>query len=160
MFKVYPDVVFGKGGFATLEQATAIRELWRTEGRSVGFTNGCFDLIHPGHVAVLRGAASECDRLIVGINSDASAAKFKRKPIQSAHARAVVISALEGVDLVVIFEDETPLELIRKLEPDVLVKGSDYTVTEIVGTEIVDRLVRVPTVEGQSTSELIRRANA
>jgi D-beta-D-heptose 7-phosphate kinase/D-beta-D-heptose 1-phosphate adenosyltransferase len=150
-----------KGGFVTLEQSLVVREQWRLEGRSVGFTNGCFDLVHPGHIAVLRGAAAACDRLIVGINSDASVSKLKlRAPIQGAHARAVVISAIEGVDLVVIFDEEMPLNLILDLEPDVLVKGADYEPGEIVGTGIVDRLVRVPMVEGQSTTELIRRAQA
>jgi D-beta-D-heptose 7-phosphate kinase/D-beta-D-heptose 1-phosphate adenosyltransferase len=149
-----------KAGIATLEQACVVREQWRIEGHSVGFTNGCFDLIHPGHVAVLRAAASACDRLVVGVNSDKSAAKFKRKPIQGMHERAVVVSAIEGVDLVVILHEDTPLDMIRELQPDLLVKGEDYTPAEIVGAALVDHLLRVPMVAGQSTTELIRRARA
>jgi D-beta-D-heptose 7-phosphate kinase/D-beta-D-heptose 1-phosphate adenosyltransferase len=127
----------------------------------VGFTNGCFDLIHPGHVAVLRAAAAACDRLIVAVNSDASVKHLKkREPIQNAHARAIVVSAIEGVDLVVILHEDTPLDMIRELSPDVLIKGEDYTVEEIVGAAHVDHLLRVPLVEGQSTTELIRRAKA
>jgi D-beta-D-heptose 7-phosphate kinase/D-beta-D-heptose 1-phosphate adenosyltransferase len=149
-----------KGGIATtLEQACAVREQWRYEGRSVGFTNGCFDLIHPGHIAVLRGAAEACDKLVVGVNSDVSVYHLKkRKPIQGMHERAVVISAIEGVDLVVILHEDTPLDMIRELQPDVLVKGEDYTPAEIVGAALVEHLLRVPLVAGQSTTELIRRA--
>ena len=150
-----------KANIATCEQACAIRELWRTEGRTVGFTNGCFDLVHPGHIAVLRAAAAECDRLIVAINSDISVKRLKkREPIQNAHARAIVVSAIEGVDLVVILHEDTPLDMIKELEPEVLVKGSDYSISEIIGASMVDHLVRVPLVTGQSTTELIRRAKA
>jgi D-beta-D-heptose 7-phosphate kinase/D-beta-D-heptose 1-phosphate adenosyltransferase len=150
-----------KAGIATLEQACIVREQWRIEGLSVGFTNGCFDLVHPGHIAVLRGAAAACDRLVVGVNSDVSVHHLKKRyPIQIAHSRAIVLSAIEGVDLVVILHEDTPLDMIRELQPDVLVKGEDYTPAEIVGAALVEHLLRVPLVAGQSTTELIRRARA
>ena len=104
-----------------------VRE-WRAQGLRVGFTNGCFDLLHPGHVKVLAQARGACDRLVVGLNSDASVSRLKGKdrPIQDAHARADVLAALEAVDLVVVFEQDTPLELITRIKPKVLVKGGDY----------------------------------
>ena len=157
---------FRKGGIASVEEARAIREHWRRLGLSVGFTNGCFDLLHPGHVAILRGAARQCDRLVVGLNSDESVSRLKgpTRPVQRAGARAAVLGAIECVDLVVIFEDDTPFDLIGALMPDVLVKGADYTEDKIVGADVVraagGRVERVKLIEGQSTSELIRRANA
>lgn len=138
---------------------------WRVRGFKVGFTNGCFDLLHPGHIALLRGAAAECDRLIVGLNSDASVKRLKgnQRPIQNELARAEVLSALECVDLVVIFDDDTPLELIRALSPDVLIKGSDYEESNIVGADFVKsqggRVVRIGLREGHSTTELVKRSN-
>ena len=102
---------------------------WRRQGLRIGFTNGCFDLLHPGHVKVLTEARAACDRLIVGLNSDASVRRLKGqdRPVQGEQARAEVLAALEAVDLVVIFEQDTPLELIRRVRPKVLVKGGDYT---------------------------------
>jgi D-beta-D-heptose 7-phosphate kinase/D-beta-D-heptose 1-phosphate adenosyltransferase len=137
---------------------------WRRQGLRVGFTNGCFDLIHPGHVQVLTGARAECDRLVVGLNSDASVGRLKGagRPIQNEQARAVVLAALEAVDLVVIFGEDTPLELIRKVRPTVLVKGGDYRREEVVGHEIVDALggevVLVDVVPGFSTTRLVDRS--
>jgi len=157
---------FRKGGLATVEEARAIREHWRRQGLSVGFTNGCFDLLHPGHVAILRGAARLCDRLIVGLNADDSVARLKgpTRPVQGAIARAAVLGAIACVDLVVLFEDDTPYDLIGALMPDVLIKGADYAEDQIVGADVVraagGRVERIGLIDGQSTSELIRRAKS
>ena len=113
---------------------------WRKQGLRVGFTNGCFDILHPGHVKVLTAARGACDRLIVGLNSDASVKRLKGegRPVQDERARAEVLAALEAVDLVVIFEEDTPIELITQIKPSVLVKGGDYTREQVVGHEIVE----------------------
>jgi D-beta-D-heptose 7-phosphate kinase/D-beta-D-heptose 1-phosphate adenosyltransferase len=113
---------------------------WRVEKLKIGFTNGCFDLLHPGHVSLLRQARSACDRLIVGLNSDFSVSRLKGegRPVQSETARAAVMASLETVDLVVIFGGDTPLELIEALRPDVLVKGADYARPEVVGGDLVE----------------------
>jgi D-beta-D-heptose 7-phosphate kinase/D-beta-D-heptose 1-phosphate adenosyltransferase len=163
--ETHGDLSASDGG-ATREDAIALREHWRREGLTVGFTNGCFDLIHPGHVAILQGAARHCDRLIVGLNSDASTARLKGpgRPVQDEESRVAVIGAMRSVDLVVVFDEDTPADLIAALSPDVLVKGADYAENEIVGAETVrasgGRVVRVPLVDGQSTSRLIRRGAA
>ena len=120
---------------AAAEQA----ERWRQRGYRVGFTNGCFDLLHPGHVHLLEQARSWCDRLVVGVNSDASVSRLKgpTRPIQGEAARAAVLASLATVDLVAVFEEDTPTELIRLVRPDVLVKGADYTVDQVVGGDLV-----------------------
>jgi D-beta-D-heptose 7-phosphate kinase/D-beta-D-heptose 1-phosphate adenosyltransferase len=144
--------------------ARAVRGAWRDQGLSVGFTNGCFDLLHPGHVALLREAASHCDRLIVGLNSDASVRRLKgeTRPIQSEGARAEVMAAIRHVDAVVLFEEDTPYELIAALEPDVLVKGADYQEHQIVGADLVRAkggiIVRVELRAGHSTTGLVDRS--
>lgn len=114
-------------------------ERWRQRGWRVGFTNGCFDLLHPGHVHLLEQARSWCDRLVVGLNADSSVKRLKgpSRPIQQEAARAAVLASLSTVDLVTVFEEDTPVELIRLLRPDVLVKGADYTVAQVVGGELV-----------------------
>ncbi|HWL81269.1 MAG TPA: D-glycero-beta-D-manno-heptose-7-phosphate kinase [Roseomonas sp.] len=114
-------------------------ERWRQRGYRVGFTNGCFDLLHPGHVHLLEQARSWCDRLVVGVNADSSVARLKgpTRPIQPEAARAAVLASLATVDLVTIFEEDTPVELIRLLRPDVLVKGADYTVDQVVGADLL-----------------------
>ncbi len=128
------------------------------------FTNGCFDLVHPGHVAMLEASAAQGDRLVVAINSDASVRRLKGqdRPIQDETARARVIGAIRCVDLVVIFEEDTPLEIISALLPDVLVKGADYRPDEVVGADVVTanggRLVLVDLVAGRSTSALVAKA--
>jgi D-beta-D-heptose 7-phosphate kinase / D-beta-D-heptose 1-phosphate adenosyltransferase len=155
--------VFRKGALVTAAEAAAVREHWRREGFTVGFTNGCFDLVHPGHIASLRGAASQCDRLIVALNTDASIKRLKGpgRPIQSEESRAAVIGAMSCVDLVVLFDEETPVDLIRTLMPDVLAKGADYAEEDIVGADIVraagGRVVRIPLVNGHSTTVLLAR---
>ncbi|MBW6400119.1 D-glycero-beta-D-manno-heptose-7-phosphate kinase [Roseomonas sp. HJA6] len=114
-------------------------ERWRRRGWRIGFTNGCFDLLHPGHVHLLEQARSWCDRLVVGLNSDASVKRLKgpARPIQGEAARAAVLASLATADCVTVFDEDTPVELIRLLKPDVLVKGADYTVEQVVGGDIV-----------------------
>jgi D-beta-D-heptose 7-phosphate kinase/D-beta-D-heptose 1-phosphate adenosyltransferase len=137
---------------------------WRRQGLRVGFTNGCFDILHPGHVRVITQARAACDRLIVGLNSDTSVRRLKgpERPVQDERARAEVLAALEAVDLVVIFEQDTPLELITQIKPSVLVKGGDYTREQVVGHEIVaangGEVVLVDILPGHSTTLLVNRA--
>lgn len=137
---------------------------WRAQDLRIGFTNGVFDLLHPGHVKVLAQARGTCDRLVVGLNSDASVRglKGKDRPIQSEHARAEVLAALEAVDLVVVFEQDTPLELIRRLRPKVLVKGGDYRRNQVVGREVVEaqggEVILVDLVEGFSTTRIVEKS--
>jgi D-beta-D-heptose 7-phosphate kinase/D-beta-D-heptose 1-phosphate adenosyltransferase len=137
---------------------------WRRQGLRIGFTNGCFDLLHPGHIKVLTAARALCDRLIVGLNSDASVARLKGegRPVQEAHARAEVLAALEAVDLVIMFEQDTPLELLARVRPKVLIKGGDYRLDQVVGRAQVEadggEVVLVDIVPGFSTTELVRRS--
>jgi D-beta-D-heptose 7-phosphate kinase/D-beta-D-heptose 1-phosphate adenosyltransferase len=137
---------------------------WRAQGLRVGFTNGCFDILHPGHVKVLTAARAACDRLVVGLNSDASVARLKGpdRPIQNVHARADVLAALEAVDLVVVFEQDTPIELIKRIRPKVLVKGGDYRPEEVVGRDLVEadggEVVLVELLPGHSTSAIVRKS--
>src|SRR6201999_3921041 len=137
---------------------------WRKQGLRIGFTNGCFDILHPGHVKVLTAARGACDRLVVGLNSDASVKRLKGdgRPVQNEAARAEVLAALEAVDLVAIFEEDTPLELIKRIKPSVLVKGGDYTRETVIGHEIVEanggEVVLVDILQGHSTTSLVNRA--
>ena len=137
---------------------------WRRQGLRIGFTNGCFDILHPGHVKVLTAARRACDRLIVGLNSDASVKRLKGegRPVQDESARAEVLAALEAVDLVAIFEEDTPIDLITRVRPSVLVKGGDYTREQVVGHEIVEatggEVVLVDILPGHSTTSLVGRA--
>ncbi|WP_027579917.1 D-glycero-beta-D-manno-heptose-7-phosphate kinase [Bradyrhizobium sp. Ai1a-2] len=137
---------------------------WRRQGLRVGFTNGCFDILHPGHVKVLTAARGACDRLIVGLNSDASVRRLKGpdRPVQDERARAEVLAALEAVDLVAIFEEDTPIKLITAIKPSVLVKGGDYTREQVVGHEIVEahggEVLLVDILPGFSTTSLVARA--
>jgi len=148
---------------SSLEELVAVRSTWRAEGRRVVLTNGCFDLLHPGHVALLEAARREGDRLVVAINSDASVARLKGagRPLVPQGERAEALLALEAVDRVLVYEEETPLAVVRALAPDVLVKGSDWAENEIVGRAEVEatggRVVRVPLVAGRSTSTLVAR---
>ena len=146
------------------DELEARLEDWRKQDLRVGFTNGCFDILHPGHVKVLTAARAACDRLIVGLNSDASVKRLKGegRPVQSERARAEVLAALEAVDLVVIFEDDTPLKLIAQIKPSVLVKGGDYTREQVVGHDIVEahggEVMLVEVLAGFSTTLLVDRA--
>ncbi len=145
----------------TLEQAAKIREQARAEGKRVAFTNGCFDLVHAGHVDYLERAGESADLLVVGLNSDASVRRIKGegRPVLPEDDRAAVLAGLSAVDVVVIFEKDDPLELIKRLVPDVLVKGADWGEDEIIGADVVKelggRVVRVPLTEGRSSSGVI-----
>ncbi len=136
---------------------------WRADGLRVGFTNGCFDLIHPGHVRLLNAARAACDRLVVALNTDASVRRLKGpdRPVQLEEARATVMASLAAVDLVVLFDEATPLALIETLRPDVLVKGADYRLDQVVGAEQVramgGRVLLVDLQAGHSTSATIQR---
>ena len=137
---------------------------WRRQKLRIGFTNGCFDLLHRGHVKLMAEARGACDRLVVGLNSDASVKRLKgpERPIQDVASRAEVLAALEAVDLVVVFEEDTPLELIRQVRPAVLVKGGDYTRDKVVGREIVEagggEVILVDLVPGHSTTSMVARS--
>ncbi len=136
---------------------------WRARGLKVGFTNGCFDILHPGHLSALRHARSVCDRLIVGLNDDASVSRLKgpERPLNTAEDRAVVLASLEIVDRVVIFPEDTPAALIEAVRPDVLVKGADYAADELPGAAFVKanggEVVLAPLQEGRSTTSLVVR---
>jgi D-beta-D-heptose 7-phosphate kinase/D-beta-D-heptose 1-phosphate adenosyltransferase len=138
-------------------------ERWRGDGELIGFTNGCFDLLHAGHVSYLDWARRHCDRLVVGVNTDASVRELKGygRPVNPERARAAVLAGLAAVDAIVLFSESTPHELIVALRPDVLVKGSDYAEEEIVGAAQVrgwgGRVLRAPLLEGYSTSEMLDR---
>ena len=138
---------------ASREQAAAAASGWRAAGKKIGFTNGCFDLLHPGHVSLLEQARAQCDYLIVGLNSDASVRRLKGegRPLQDEDARAVMLGSLAAVDLVVLFGEDTPLELIRALRPDVLIKG------ETIRSKIVIRAARDAACSGGNTvADLVR----
>jgi D-beta-D-heptose 7-phosphate kinase/D-beta-D-heptose 1-phosphate adenosyltransferase len=134
---------------------------WRVTSRTVSFTNGVFDILHRGHIFSLSQAASEADYLVVGLNSDASTKRLKgdSRPINDEQSRALVLASLLMVDMVVIFEEDTPLNLITALRPDLIVKGGDYTLEQIVGAKEVmaygGRVVINPIVEGFSTTGII-----
>jgi D-beta-D-heptose 7-phosphate kinase/D-beta-D-heptose 1-phosphate adenosyltransferase len=150
-------------GLMPLKRAESLVERWKLQGLTVGFANGCFDLIHSGHVSLLASARTQCDRLIVALNSDASVRQLKGplRPINPLKKRAEVIAAIRYVDCVLAFEETTPVELIRRLLPHVLIKGADYSEEAVVGAEIVKaaggRIYLAPLVEGQSTSEMFRK---
>jgi D-beta-D-heptose 7-phosphate kinase / D-beta-D-heptose 1-phosphate adenosyltransferase len=147
----------------SLAQAVDRAENWRRQGLKVAFTNGCFDLLHPGHISLLAQARASCDRLVVGLNSDPSAKRLKGqgRPIQRESERAIVLASLSTVDLVVVFDEDTPLKLIEAIAPDVLVKGADYTVATVVGAEFVQsyggKIVLAELTPGQSTTATIKR---
>lgn len=138
---------------------------WKLLNKTISFTNGCFDILHPGHIASLSDAARESDFLIVGLNSDESAHRLKGagRPVMDEKSRAHILASLLIVDAVVIFEEDTPLELIEIIKPDVLVKGGDYTIDQIVGAKEViasgGRVVINPIVEGFSTTGIIGKIN-
>ena len=151
----------------TREQAIAAIQAARAEGKTIVFTNGVFDILHPGHVRYLRDARALGDLLIVGINSDRSVrtlGKAPDRPINPEQERAEILEALAAVDGVVIFDEETPHAVISALQPDVLVKGADWGENNIVGRDVVEarggRVVRVPLAEGYSTTDIIRRVRS
>lgn len=136
---------------------------WKRRGHRVVFTNGCFDLLHPGHVSLLNQARKTGNRLIVGLNTDASVQRLKgpTRPIQQESARAFILSSLECVDMVVLFEEDTPLDLIQTLKPDVLIKGADYTVDTVVGASFVQsyggEVCLINLIEGESTTRMVAK---
>ena len=147
----------------TIDQAKAIMHAWKITGKTVSFTNGCFDILHPGHLYSLAETAKEADYLIVGLNSDTSVKRLKGpdRPINNTNDRALILANLLLVDMVVIFEEDTPLELISSLLPDVLVKGGDYTIETIVGAKEViangGKVIINPIIEGFSTTNTIEK---
>jgi len=147
-------------------EARAAVEAWRGAGESVVFTNGVFDLLHRGHVEYLEEAAALGDRLVVGINADASVRRLKGegRPLVPDHERAELVAALACVDLCIVFAEDTPERLIREVEPDVLVKGGDWALDRIVGRDFVEsrggRVLTVPIREGHSTTGLVARIRA
>ncbi len=150
----------------SLERVQQLVTRWRRLGLRVAFTNGCFDLLHPGHVSLLHQAKQTADRLVVGLNSDLSVRRLKGagRPVQSAAARAMVLTSLKSVDAVVIFEEDTPRNLIAALEPDVLVKGADYSLETVVGADLVlkrgGKVVLAELVPAHSTTDTIHRVAA
>jgi D-beta-D-heptose 7-phosphate kinase/D-beta-D-heptose 1-phosphate adenosyltransferase len=153
----------GEAKLVSLEQAMTLAARWRRGGLRIGFTNGCFDLLHPGHVGLLRQARAACDRLIVGLNSDRSVRRLKGagRPVQRQQDRAALLGSLSDVDAVVIFAQDTPLALIEALRPDLLVKGADYREAEVVGARLVrgygGRVMLARLSPGHSTTGTIGR---
>lgn len=156
----------------SLEEAKRRMNIWRLAGLKVTFTNGCFDILHKGHVTYLTQAAELGNRLVVGLNTDASVrrqGKSPERPINDEAARATVLASLSAVDLVVLFDEDTPLELIEALQPNIVAKGSDYDAQErditskkyIVGAHLMDKtggqVVAIPLVEGFSTTNIISK---
>lgn len=133
---------------------------WKTSGQTVVFTNGCFDILHPGHMAYLAQTADEGDKVVIGVNTDRSVSALKgpHRPIQHEESRLLLLSSLFFVDAVILFDEPTPLELIKELQPDVLAKGGDYTIETIVGADEVlssgGSVEVIPFLEGYSTSAI------
>jgi D-beta-D-heptose 7-phosphate kinase/D-beta-D-heptose 1-phosphate adenosyltransferase len=146
-----------------LQQALEQVAKWRAKGQRIGFTNGCFDLVHPGHISLLAQARAACQHLIVGINTDASVRRLKgpERPLQTQTARALVMAAMQPVDLVVLFDEDTPLELIRAIRPDVIVKGADYRPDQVVGADFIKayggEVLLAKLIEGESTTRTISK---
>ncbi|NQY81554.1 MAG: bifunctional heptose 7-phosphate kinase/heptose 1-phosphate adenyltransferase, partial [Alphaproteobacteria bacterium] len=140
-------------------------QLWRETGEKIGFINGCFDLLHPGHVALLQFCTQHCDRLIVAVNSDASVRRLKgcSRPINDAETRCAMLQALPQVATVTVFEDDTPLALLEALRPDCLIKGGDYQPDQVVGAELLasygGRVFIAPFKHGYATTRTINRIN-
>ncbi|HKI59936.1 MAG TPA: D-glycero-beta-D-manno-heptose 1-phosphate adenylyltransferase [Mariprofundaceae bacterium] len=153
--------MMGEDRFVELSEAISLREKWRQQGKRVVFTNGCFDLLHPGHVTYLEDAKALGDMLIIGLNSDDSIRRLKgdSRPVNRLEDRAHMLAGLRSVDLVVPFSEDTPIQLIAALLPDVLVKGGDYRPDDIVGAKEVRRaggeVVVVPFLNGHSSTSLI-----
>lgn len=151
-------------GVLTIDQARQLVAIERSKGRAIVFTNGVFDILHPGHIRYLRDARALGDVLIVGVNSDRSVRALNKapdRPINSESERCEVLSALASVDAVVIFDEDTPHEIISALQPDILVKGADWGENAIVGRDVVEarggRVVRIQLAEGYSTTRIVER---
>jgi len=151
------------GAILTRAELAALRSDWRSRGEHTVFTNGCFDLLHSGHVRYLNAARALGEHLVVGLNSDASVRRLKGsgRPVTPESERAEILAALAAVDAVVVFGEDTPLRLIEAVEPDVLVKGGDWALEAIVGREFVEarggRVLTLPVIPGRSTSALLAR---
>jgi len=158
-----PSEIIQSKIFINAEAFELLLQQWKQEGCQLVFTNGCFDLVHRGHIDSLAKAAELGDRLIVGLNSDQSVKLLKgeNRPLIDQQSRAVLLASMLMVDAVVLFDEETPYELIRSIQPDVLVKGSEYQIEEIAGSDIVlasgGRVERIDLTEGFSTSDLIQK---
>lgn len=161
-----PEATTSNSKIVTTEGAVRLREQWSKDGLTVGFTNGCFDILHVGHMEILEFARRECDRLIVGVNKDASVSRLKgpTRPINMEEDRAKLLSAFGCVDAVVLFEEDTPMALIEAIRPDVLVKGADYSITQVVGHDVVQRhggkVILFELIPERSTTKIIDRAGA
>lgn len=160
------DILASEAKIKTRASALEIIQRWRARGDRIGFTNGCFDLVHAGHVSLLTQAKTACDRLVVGLNSDDSVRRLKGegRPLQQEASRSLVLASLNGVDLVVVFAEDTPQALIEAIRPDILVKGADYGVDEVVGADFVQgyggKVVLADILPGHSTTETIARMAA
>ena len=147
----------------TAQQAKQQVHQWKQMGKTVAFTNGVFDILHPGHLFSLSKAAAEADYLVVGVNADSSVKRLKGKdrPVNDEHSRALVLASLMMVDVVVLFEEDTPLTLIQSIIPDVLIKGGDYTIEQVAGSKEViaagGRVVINPILDGFSTTSIIEQ---
>ena len=147
----------------TLAEAKSRRSIWKQESQQVVFTNGCFDILHLGHVDYLEKARQTGTKMIVGVNADSSVRQLKgpSRPVNNEYARARILAALEFVDLVIIFDEETPLNLINELLPDILVKGDDYSIETIVGAKQViahgGKVTTIPLVPTYSTTNIIQK---
>lgn len=139
----------------------AFVEEQRAAGKKIVFTNGCFDILHAGHVSVLEFSRSKGDVLVVGVNSDASVKRLKGpcRPVNNQKDRALVLAALQSVDAVSVFTQDTPYNLIKLVRPDVLVKGGDYKTSDIVGREFAKKVVRFPLLKGRSTTNIIKKVS-
>ena len=147
------------GHIKTLEEIANISKELQAKGKKIIFTNGCFDILHIGHVKYLEEAKKNGDVLVLGLNSDASVKRLKgeSRPINNQNNRAYILASLEVIDYLVIFEEDTPLELIKLIEPDILVKGGDYEGQTIVGQDIVKEIKLIKTIDSASTSHTINR---
>ncbi len=159
----HQDITDAEAKVLTDGEAADRIDVWRRQGLKIGFTNGCFDLLHPGHVSLLSQARAACDKLVVGLNSDASVKRLKgeERPVQNEAARSAVLASLSSVDLVVIFAEDTPYEIIEHLRPDIIVKGADYKEEDVVGGDLVKSwggsVVLADLREGFSTTATIER---
>lgn len=147
----------------SLKRIVEIKKKLKRDGKKVVFTNGCFDILHPGHIHLLKRAKRLGDVLIVGLNSDSSIKRIKgqKRPIFSEKQRALILSSIYFVDYIVIFNEDTPLKLIKAIEPDILVKGADWNKNSIVGKDLVEglggKVVRIPILKGFSTTSIIQK---
>ncbi len=154
------------GKITTPQKLKPVLEKLQSEGKKIVFTNGCFDIIHRGHVEYLAKAASLGDFMVVGLNSDTSVKKLKgeNRPVQDEFSRSIILAAMEFIDAVILFEEDTPYNLIKNTEPDILAKGADYKAENIVGYDIVKarggEILSIELTEGFSTSSIIKKINS